>query len=153
VVLTPGMGDDIQTFKAGVMEIADLFVINKADLPGAERVEQELTAMLSIAIPAGAPRPQIVKTTASTGEGAAELREALERYFDETRGTSGLARKSRQMRARLLHLLRQRLFEQVAGPEIRNGLMDRLVDDVLERRSDPYSIVDRIIRESGFGSQ
>src|SRR5208283_4010660 len=69
LLLVPGLGDDIQTFKAGVMEIADMYVINKADRPGAERVEQEVTAMLSLASPTDGWRPPIIKTVATTGQG------------------------------------------------------------------------------------
>ncbi len=153
VLLTPGTGDDIQTFKAGVMEIADLFVINKADHPGAERVEQELSAMLSIAIPHGAPRPPILKTIATTGEGAAELRTAIEDFLHGTREAAGMDRKRLQVRARVLNLLRQRLFERITGSQLQKGLVDRLVDDVLERRADPYSVVEQIIRDSGLRPQ
>src|SRR5205823_7024199 len=80
LLLVPGMADDVQTFKAGVMEIADVFVINKADRPGADRVEQEVAAMLSIGPRSDAWRPPILKTAATTGEGIAALRQALERF-------------------------------------------------------------------------
>src|SRR5439155_1463849 len=80
LLLVPGMGDDVQTFKAGVMEIADLFVINKADRPGADRVEQEITSMLSMATRNDLWRPPILKTVATAGEGIGALREAIERF-------------------------------------------------------------------------
>ena len=82
LLLVPGLGDDIQTFKAGVMEIADLYVINKADRPGADRVEQEVTAMLSLATRPDGWRPPIVKTVATTGQGMAELVKALDEFRD-----------------------------------------------------------------------
>jgi LAO/AO transport system kinase len=75
VVLVPGMGDDIQTIKAGIMEIADVFVINKSDLPGADRVERELQAMLSLT---EGPKPPIVRTVATEGTGVAELLETVD---------------------------------------------------------------------------
>ena len=75
VVLVPGMGDDVQTIKAGIMEIADIFVINKSDLPGADTVERELQAMLSLA---EGPRPPIVRTVAKDGTGIDELLAAIE---------------------------------------------------------------------------
>ena len=74
VVLVPGMGDDIQALKAGIMEIADVFVVNKADLPGADQVEQDIQAMLSLS---GGKQPAIVKTVATEGAGIAELVEAI----------------------------------------------------------------------------
>jgi GTPase len=152
VLLTPGMGDDVQAFKAGVMEIADLFVVNKADLPGAERVEQELAAMLSVAFPPGSRRPSVLKTAATTGDGIAELRKALSDYFDESRaGADAAARRRRQTRARLLSLLREKLLERVVGRESQNGLLGRHVDKVVERASDPYSVVEEVMQESGLG--
>jgi LAO/AO transport system kinase len=78
VVLVPGMGDDVQAIKAGIMEIADIFVVNKADQPGAERVERELRAMMSLE-DSGRPEPAIVRTVAKEGTGVEELLEAVER--------------------------------------------------------------------------
>jgi LAO/AO transport system kinase len=93
VVLVPGMGDDVQTIKAGIMEIADIFAINKADLPGADRVEQELHAMLSLT---DGPKPQIVRTVATDGTGIAELLEAAEQYSDRTGAKSPKPSRGRQ---------------------------------------------------------
>ena len=81
LLLVPGLGDDIQTFKAGVMEIADVYVINKADRPGADRVEQEVTAMLSLASRPDGWRPPIIKTIATTGQGIAELIQGLDQFY------------------------------------------------------------------------
>jgi LAO/AO transport system kinase len=149
LVLAPGMGDDVQTFKAGVMEIADIFAINKSDRPGAGRVEQEVQAMLSISPREDGWRPAIVQTIATTGEGIHKLREALEAFhvFCEH---SEMDRKRRRekWRTRLLTLLRQRLFEQVMRGRLRDGAVDRWVDDVLARRCDPHSVVEEIVRAS-----
>ena len=84
VVLVPGMGDDVQAIKAGIMEIADVFVINKSDLPGADRVERELQAMLSLA--EGGHAPAIVRTVATEGTGIGELLEAIDRPAPQRRG-------------------------------------------------------------------
>src|SRR5208283_1172820 len=81
VVLVPGMGDDVQTIKAGILEIADVFAINKADQPGADKVEQELQAILSLA---NGRKPPIVKTVATTGEGIADLLEAIRAQVGRT---------------------------------------------------------------------
>jgi LAO/AO transport system kinase len=149
LVLAPGMGDDVQTFKAGVMEIADVFAINKADRPGAGRVEQELRAMLSISPRADGWRPPVVQTAATTGEGLAELRKALDdfRAFGDNTDL-GTRRRREKWRSRLLVLLRQRLFEQVCREQLSDGRVDRWVDDVLEGRSDPHSAVDAIVKAS-----
>jgi LAO/AO transport system kinase len=146
LLLVPGLGDDIQTFKAGVMEIADLYVINKADRPGADRVEQEVTAMLSLASRPDGWRPPIIKTIATTGQGIAELTEALDQFhvFSEEGKVTGRRRKE-HWRSRLLDLLRQTLFERaVAGPLI-DGSLDRLVDSLLSHQTDPHQVVEEII--------
>ena len=80
VVLVPGMGDDVQTIKAGIMEIADVFVINKSDREGAERVEREIRAMQSLAMRNDNWTPPIVKTVASDGTGVPEVLKAIESY-------------------------------------------------------------------------
>ncbi len=149
LLLVPGMGDDIQTFKAGVMEIADLFVINKADRPGAERVEQEITAMLSLAPRADAWRPPVLKTVATTGEGVGSLRQALDNFraFGEQSALK-IKRQREHWRARLLELLRQSLFEKVVSERLRDGSIDARVEEVAAHRRDPHSVVEELIEES-----
>jgi LAO/AO transport system kinase len=155
LLLVPGMGDHVQTAKAGVMEIADLYVINKSDFPGAERLEQELEAVLSLVSRADGWRPPIVKTIATTGQGIAELKQALEQFRSfEERGAGKEKRRRNYWRSRLLELLRQNLFEKVAGERLRDGSLDRCVDDLLAHRCDPYSAVERIIEETvGLSSE
>src|SRR5579863_8318254 len=106
LVLVPGMGDDVQTFKAGVMEIADIFVINKADRPGADRVEQEITAMLSITPRSHEWQQPILKTVATTGEGVISVRQKLDEFrtFGEM-GPEKSKRRREQWRLRLMALL------------------------------------------------
>jgi LAO/AO transport system kinase len=148
LLLVPGMGDDVQTFKAGVMEIADLFVINKADHPGAERIEQEITAMLAISTPRDGWQAPIVRTVATKGEGVAALREKLEEF--RVFGGKGVreARRREQCRARLLELLRQELLEKVARQRLQGSELDALVGEVLSRRRDPYSVVEELAAET-----
>jgi LAO/AO transport system kinase len=146
LLLVPGWGDDIQTFKAGVMEIADLYVVNKADCAGADRVEQEVTAMLSLASRPDGWRPPIIKTVATTGQGMAELIQALDQFhaFSEKSDVTDQKRKER-WRSRLLELLRQTLFEKaVAGPLL-DGSLDRQVADLLSHKRDPHQVVEEII--------
>jgi LAO/AO transport system kinase len=90
LVLTPGMGDDVQSIKAGVMEIADLFVVNKSDREGAERVESEILAMQSLSTEHGAWTPPVVRTTATTGEGVAQMQAEIARYVEHLRASGGL---------------------------------------------------------------
>src|SRR5258706_426146 len=106
VILVPGMGDDVQTIKAGIMEIADIFVINKSDREGAERVEREIRALQSLAQRHDEWTPPIVKTVASEGKGIEELAAAIARY-DEYLAGAGLAlkKKTRNWRERLVAML------------------------------------------------
>jgi len=149
LLLVPGMGDDVQTFKAGVMEIADVFVINKADRPGADRVEQELSAMLSITPQPDGWLPPIVKTVATTGLGISSVREALGQFrqFGEKEGVTRRRREAK-WRARLLSLLRQRLFEKVVTEGLSEAAVDEYVEEVVERRRDPYSLVEEMIEKA-----
>jgi len=146
LLLMPGSGDDIQTFKAGVMEIADIYVINKSDRAGADRVAQEVTAMLSLATRADGWQPPIIKTVATTGQGIAELIQALDEFhaFSEKGGVTNQRRKE-HWRSRLLELLRQTLFERAAAGPLHDGSIDRQVDDLLLHRTDPHQVVEGII--------
>ncbi|HLW79219.1 MAG TPA: methylmalonyl Co-A mutase-associated GTPase MeaB, partial [Terriglobia bacterium] len=145
LLLVPGLGDEVQTFKAGVMEIGDLFVVNKADHPGADRVVHEVGAMLGITPQRGAWTPPILKTVATTGEGVRALREELDRFqtFDGARGL-GAERQRAKWRSRLLGLLRETLFEQVVAQELSEGVLDRAVEDVRQRRRDPRTVVEEL---------
>jgi LAO/AO transport system kinase len=146
LLLVPGLGDDIQTFKAGVMEIADVYVVNKADRAGADRVAQEVAAMLSLASRPDGWRPPIVQSVATTGQGIAELVQALDQFqaFSEKSDITGRRRKE-HWRSRLLDLLRQTLFERaVAGPLL-DGSLDRQVADLLSHQRDPHRVVEEII--------
>jgi len=146
LLLVPGLGDDIQTFKAGVMEIADVFLINKADRPGAERVEQEVTAMLSLATRSDGWRPPIVKTVATTGQGISELVKALDAFFTFSgKGEVMRVRRREHWRSRLFDLLRQTLFERVVASPIPDGSLDRQVADLLSHRKGPHELVEEII--------
>jgi LAO/AO transport system kinase len=149
LLLVPGMGDDVQTFKAGVMEIADLYVINKTDLPGADRVAQEVEAMLSLASRADGWRPPIIPAVATTGSGIGEVRQALEQFRCFQEQSAGNEKRRRgYWRSRLLELLRQNLFEKVARERLPDTLLEQFVDDLLQHRADPYSLVERIVAES-----
>jgi LAO/AO transport system kinase len=144
LVLVPGMGDDVQTFKAGVMEIADVYIINKADRPGAERVEQELRAMLAISPRRTSWEPPIVRTTATEGAGVAELRAVIEQYRRHAETDSLPARRREQAKARLLETLRQRLLEKVLG-QVPGSSLDAFADELVARRRDPHTIADELL--------
>lgn len=146
LLLVPGLGDDIQTFKAGVMEIADLYVINKADRPGADRVEQEVAAMLALASRPDGWQPPIVKTVATTGQGVAEFVAALDKFFEFSERSAAAAHRSQQhWRLRLLDLLKQTLFERALAELAIKHSLDQRVAEVLEHRSDPHQVVEQFI--------
>jgi len=133
VVLAPGMGDDVQAMKAGIMEIADVFVINKADFPGADKLERELKVSLSLSHRPDGWTPKIVATVASEGRGIAELLAAAREYHE--RGGDP-ARNARIWSARLREMLREQLLDRVPSEEfVAAGR------EVAERHRDPYSIL------------
>jgi LAO/AO transport system kinase len=146
VILVPGMGDDVQTIKAGIMEIADVFVINKVDHEGAERVEREIRAMQSLAIRSDQWTPPIVKTVASEGRGINELSEAIGSY-ELHQQKQGLVsqRRIQNWKARLLEMLRETLLQ-----EARAGMPDdelsRLAAQVAGHKRDPYSAIEEIAK-------
>jgi LAO/AO transport system kinase len=146
LLLVPGLGDDIQTFKAGVMEIADLFVVNKVDRAGADRVEQELTSMLSLSCRPDGWRPPIMRTVATTGQGIEELVEALDQFhkFSDNDEHAGRRRKE-HWRHRLLDLLRQTLFERAMADPLLDGSLDRKIGELISHQSDPHQVVEEII--------
>ncbi len=150
----PGLGDEVQTFKAGVLEIADLFVVNKSDRPGADRVEQDLNALLAHSTRSDGWKSPVLKTVATTGEGVPQLRQALDEFrrFAEENGLME-RRKREHWRARVLALLRQRLFEKLVADWLTDGSIDRHVNDVVARRRDPHSVVEGILEDLEGGKR
>lgn len=148
VVLVPGMGDDIQAIKAGIMEIGDIFVINKADREGVFTTEKELEALLSLAMREDAWQPPIVKTVATESKGIQELAAAIESYRDfHKRNTSGEVRRRAIARWRILELLRERLVARTLDSDSASENLDRLAGEVASRQRDPYSAVEEILGE------
>ena len=150
VLLVPGMGDDVQTIKAGIMEIADIFVINKSDREGAERVEREVRAMQSLAMRADNWTPPIVKTVASEGIGVSELIEAIAGYeqFLEREGLLA-SKKIENWRERLVEMLRESLLQRALREQMGDGAVGRYAAEVAEHRRDPYTLVQEIVSNLG----
>jgi LAO/AO transport system kinase len=151
VVLVPGLGDDIQAIKAGILEIADVFVVNKAEREGADRAVAELSMMLDFA---GHPpwRPPVVKTSAPTGAGVPETVAALEAHGAYLAGSGeGARRRAMRSRSRLLALLEDRFRRAVEARAPEPDGLEEAVRAVAERREDPYSaagrLFDAIVRE------
>ena len=145
VILVPGMGDDVQTIKAGIMEIADIFVINKSDREGAERVEREIRAMQSLAVREDNWTPPIVKTVATAGEGVAELSAAISNY-QEFLSRSGLAHRKmvENWRERLLEMLRDAAMQQVLRQHGEEAIA-RYAAEIADHKRDPYSLIEEIV--------
>jgi LAO/AO transport system kinase len=146
VVLVPGMGDDIQAIKAGIMEIGDVFVINKSDREGVYATEKELEALLSLASREDGWEPPIVKTVATENQGLTELAAAIERFSNTQRGPEVSSERRRAIaRWRIVELLRERLLARVLGSDASMAELDRLADEVATRRRDPYSAVEALM--------
>jgi LAO/AO transport system kinase len=148
VVLVPGMGDDIQAIKAGIMEIGDVFVINKADREGVLRTQKELESLLSLAHRPDFWNPPIVKTIATENKGIEDLSKAIESYddFHKNVGEASLARKQSIARWRLLELLQERLLGDLLNRNGTNEKLDKLAREIAEKRMDPYSAVEELLK-------
>ena len=144
LILVPGMGDDVQTIKAGIMEIADIFAINKSDRDGAERVEREIRALQSLATRNDGWTPPIVKTVASEGKGIEELAAAVAEYESFLQKENRALQKSvENWRERLVEMLRDAMLEK-ARAQLGDGNIAELARDVAEHKRDPYTLVEEI---------
>jgi len=149
VMLVPGMGDDVQSIKAGIMEIADIFVINKSDREGAERVEREIRALQSLALRTDRWTPPIIKTVASEGKGTAELAAAIAEYEAHLlKENLVLQHKTHNWQQRLVEMLRDALLDQ-AHQQLADGSFARYAAEVAEHKRDPYTLVEEIVAKLG----
>jgi len=154
VLVVPGLGDDVQNMKAGLMEVADIFVLNKAEREGADRLEQQLHAMLELAPNANDGgrdwKPPVVRTTATEGKGIGELADAIEK-FHEQRQESGEQRAKilEYWKQRLLLLLETQLLTRALGNDGQRAL-ESLASEVAERKKNPYTAVRELIARAGL---
>jgi len=150
VVLVPGLGDEVQALKAGIMEIADVFVVNKADRDGADGVVAEIESLLAIA-PEGERRPAIVQTVATADQGIDELLAAVEAFRVEA-GRNGLmaSKKRAQIRHQLEEAVQERLMHEVRVRVLTPEETDRIVDRLEARELDPFSAVDEAVNRMGL---
>ncbi|MEY2995785.1 MAG: hypothetical protein RLZZ39_610 [Actinomycetota bacterium] len=146
VVVNPGWGDSVQANKAGLMEIADVFVINKADRKGVDDTRRDLEQMLDLSeIPSGEWRPPIVSTVATDGTGVAELWERVNEHREVISSSGELERRRRhRLREELREIVARRL-EQKAREICTGDRWDGLTDDVIERSIDPWSAADEML--------
>lgn len=150
VILVPGMGDDVQTIKAGIMEIADIFAINKSDHEGAERVEREIRAMQTLAVRRDDWTPPIVKTVASDGAGLPELVKAIASYRQYLKGKDLILRKKvSNWRERLVEMLRKALLDRMIREQLDPEHLNEYAREIAEHQRDPYSLVEELVTSFG----
>jgi LAO/AO transport system kinase len=145
LTLVPGTGDDVQALKAGIMEIADIFVVNKADRDGADRLVSSVESNLSLhAYGAGDWRPPIIKTVATTGDGVPALMDEIARFRAHARASEGTRRRSRAA-SRLREIVSERLVAHLEQRRLGPGELDAMVNRVASREIDPYTAADKLV--------
>jgi LAO/AO transport system kinase len=153
VILVPGMGDDIQNMKAGLMEIGDIFVLNKSDREGADRLEQQLHAMLSLVMPRDGWHPPVVRAVASENKGIDALAVTVAKFRKHFEASCERQRKHvEHWKARLIDLLESRLLQRALGGAGGEARLTELAAEVAERKKDPFSAVSEILAASGLGN-
>jgi LAO/AO transport system kinase len=151
VVLVPGMGDDIQAIKAGIMEIGDVFVVNKADRPDADRTVMEVKSMMALVEEHGDWIPPIVKTVALQGEGIAELAGAIETHRDYLEASGELDRRNRErVRIRVETQLKERFMDRLIGQKVATEEWNAILEDVLRKRNNPHDAADELLARVGI---
>jgi LAO/AO transport system kinase len=149
VVLVPGMGDDVQSLKAGLMEIADIFVINKSDREGAAAFEAQLTAILQIVPERDGWKPPVIRAVATENQGVAQLARQIALFREHvTKSQNRQARELAYWKEWLLRLIETRLVDRVLGDRAASALFEKLATEVAARAKDPYSAVQEILSRS-----
>jgi LAO/AO transport system kinase len=151
VVAVPGMGDDIQAIKAGIMEIGDLFVVNKADRDGADRTVMEIEMMLHLGMATGGWQPKVLRTVAIKGEGVAELTRVILEHQAFLEKDAGHRQKGKERSRWVFHeLLQERVTARVLEKVTENGTLARLIERLAARETDPYSAVEEVLKKAGL---
>lgn len=148
VILVPGLGDDVQSIKAGILEIADIYVVNKSDREGADRVEREIRAMQSLGGHIDGWVPPVVRTVATTGEGTARLAEAIDRYTAWLEQDGRLRQKRvAAWQTRLVSMIRQELTRELVTRQMGVAGLDAHAWAVAQGDEDPYELVQRLVQQ------
>ena len=151
VVMVPGLGDSVQTIKAGIMEIGDVFVVNKADREGSDRTVQDIQMALMMGPPGGSWQPKVCCTVATRGDGVPDLVEAIESHRQFAQAGEARARKARERTEHVFtELLRDRLGRRALERAGANGFLERLLEQVARRETDPYTAVESVLGKLGL---
>jgi LAO/AO transport system kinase len=148
VVTAPGLGDEIQALKAGIMEIGDIFVVNKADREDADRSAQEIRSMIAMSDPANGWRPKVVKTNALSGEGLSALFEAISQHAQHVKSAVPLKRDGRKTRQLIINAIR-RYFDSITLEQlVSTQQFAKLASQVERQKIDPYTAARRILKRT-----
>ena len=148
VVLVPGLGDDIQAIKAGILEIGDVFAINKADRDGCDKLNVEIEMMLDLDSREIKWRPPIKRTIASKDEGVDELVEALDEHFEFLEDSDELSvRRQDRTRNEIIAMINEQIGRRVAEVVVASDEFDSQVDAVNQRQNDPYTVVNKVLAD------
>lgn len=148
VVLVPGLGDDIQAIKAGILEIGDVFAINKADRDGCDKLNVEIEMMLDLDSREIKWRPPIKRTIASKDEGVDELVEALDEHFEFLEDSDELSvRRQDRTRNEIIAMINEQIGRRVAEVVVESDEFDSQVDAVNQRQNDPYTVVNKVLAD------
>jgi len=146
VLLVPGLGDDVQNMKAGLMEIGDIFVINKSDCEGADRLEQQVHAMLELTHDKDGWRPAVTRTVATESKGIEELVNEISKFLERARASPEFqSRETDHWSRRLIEMLESRLLERLLETPANKGRLVTLAQEVAQRKKDPYAAVEEIL--------
>ena len=153
VVTVPGLGDDIQALKAGLLEVADLLVVNKADREGAERTYQDLLTMLDLRFAKEPPAwmPKVYLTQARNDEGLAELLDGIrehQAFLAREKGQALRAARRQRLRQEFLELVKEGVFSHLVALLSEDNRLEAILDDILDRRTDPYSASEDLIERT-----
>jgi LAO/AO transport system kinase len=148
VVLVPGMGDDVQSLKAGIMEVADIFVVNKSDRDGADNVEREVRAMQSLAAEHGNWIPPVIQTIAITGAGIEQLEHAVDQFWSFLAQEGRLtARRETHWRARVMDMMRHELLRELRGRGLSDQILETISHQVALGERNPYQLVPQLVEQ------
>lgn len=146
VVIPPGLGDGVQAIKAGIMEIADIFVVNKADHPHSDRTVSDIRELLRMDPSPRAWVPPIVRTVATQNQGIEELWESMQKHQQYLESTGELrSRRKRRVEREVVDLAKHRLLEQMLRPRLASPEFDTMIAQAANREIDPYEVVDRVL--------